>query len=203
MILTPLLQYDFHTIPQDGDQVITAPPPSLIPTPVQTPAPTSIQRRIATSPPTSAPAPSVTSSTQQLVTKYGAATKFIQQKFNATKTTVHVDGTIRTNHVYAACHKTTGQIYSNQIGQFTILSSSGNKYVFLLYNHDSGYIDARTMATKTKEQIIKAYKESIAMLKTRGFKPKLQCLDNKAYKALIHEIESEDIGIQLTPVGLH
>ena len=59
------------------------------------------------------------------------------------------------------------------------------------------------MTAKTKDQIIKAYKASIAMLGSRWFKPKLQQLDNEASKALVNEMQTENIDFQFTPAGLH
>ena len=58
------------------------------------------------------------------------------------------------------------------------------------------------MPSKTKEQIIKAYKESVILLQLRGLHPQLQRLDNVA-QALLQEITKADIDYQLTPEGLH
>ena len=37
---------------------------------------------------------------------------------------------------------TTGKIFTDQTGRFPIPSSTGNQYVFLLYDYDSNYIHA-------------------------------------------------------------
>ena len=104
----------------------------------------------------------------------------------------------RTNHIYAACEPTSGTIYTDQTGHFTLPSSSGNKYLFICYDYDSNYINAIPMATKSQDQILKAYKTAIAMLQAKGLHPKLQRLDNEASQALINEIDHNNIDLQLT-----
>ena len=114
-------------------------------------------------------------------------------------TTPNIDGTTPTSQVYAACQQITGQIFTDQTGQFTIPSSSGNKYVFILYDYDSNYIDTVLMPSRTKHQILIAYHKSIKMLKRRGLKPQLQRLDNEASDILREFMQDKDIKFQLTP----
>ena len=109
----------------------------------------------------------------------------------------------RTNSVYAACLPMTGEAYSDQTGQFPIPSSAGNKYIFVLYDYDSSYITAIAIPSRTKEQILGAYKSAITMLTKRGFKPQLHRLDNEASTILKEYMHEEDIDFQLTPAGIH
>ena len=125
-----------------------------------------------------------------------------QQKHTTTLQTIPTSNK-RTHHIYAACEPVTGAIYTDQTGHFTVPSASGNKYIFVCYDYDSNYIDARPLTGKTKEQIVKAYQASIKMLQSRGLHPQLQRLDNEASQALIHEINKNNIDFQLTPAGLH
>ena len=150
-------------------------------------------------------------STRQTVNKLVALpphTHLIQQEPNETidkpiPSTNQTQSPQRTQHIYAACEPITGAIHTDQTGHFTLPSSSGNKYLFICYDYDSNYINAIPMAARTQEQIVKAYKTSINMLKDKGLHPKLQRLDNEASRALIKEIDTNSIDYQLTPAGLH
>jgi len=44
-------------------------------------------------------------------------------------------------------------------------SIAGNAYLCVLYNYDANYIDAVPMSSKTKHQILAAYKNITMMLK--------------------------------------
>ena len=48
----------------------------------------------------------------------------------------------RSKYVYPACIPITRQIHTDQTGAFTVPSSNGNKYLFVLYEYDSNYIYA-------------------------------------------------------------
>jgi len=97
----------------------------------------------------------------------------------------------------------TGQIHTDQTGKFLVPSTSGNKYLFVLYDYDSSYIHAEPIPSRTKFQILKAYKKTIKMLKGRGLTPMLQRLDNEASTLLQEYMAEEGIDYQLTPAGLH
>lgn len=114
-----------------------------------------------------------------------------------------IDTEKRLKIVYPACIDVTGQIYTDQTGQFLVPSISGNKYLFILYDYDSNLIHAEPMTSRTQHQILAAYKKSMAMLKSRGFTPQLQRLDNEASKLLRDHMTSEGVDFQLTPAGLH
>ena len=109
----------------------------------------------------------------------------------------------RTHHVFTTCEPITGKIFTDQTGQFICPSISGNKYLFILYDYDSNYIDAVPMPSKTKHQILLAYQKSIKMLKSRGLRPQLQRLDNEISDILREYMQEQNIKFQLTPAGLH
>ena len=111
--------------------------------------------------------------------------------------------TTRTRYIYATCEPITGRVHSDQTGALPITSISGNKYIFILYDEDSNYIDAVPIPSRTKHQILAAYKSSHAMLKSRGLQPRLQRLDNEASIILKDFMYSENVDFQLTPAGIH
>ena len=78
----------------------------------------------------------------------------------------------------------TGQIYTDQTGQFITLSSNGNNYLLVLYNYDSNAIFAQPLITCTGKAILTAYKILHTELCCTGLHPKLQYLDNECSKIL-------------------
>ena len=83
-----------------------------------------------------------------------------------------------------------------------IISISGNWYIFILYDDDANYIDAVPIPSRTKHQILKAFQQSESILKSRGLEPRLQCVDNEAFKLLKDYMYKENITFQLTPAGI-
>jgi hypothetical protein len=101
------------------------------------------------------------------------------------------------------CHCTNGMIYTYPTGKFLMPSVSGNQYVLLVYKYDSNYIYGAPMPDCTGPSIISAYKTTIQLFESRGFKPLLQRLDNVASRVLQVFIDEEDIDLQLAPPQVH
>ena len=110
---------------------------------------------------------------------------------------------IRTNFVYAKCETIKGQIYTDQSGRMAVTSASGMNYVLTLYDYDSNLIWSFPIPTRTKHQIVKAYKQAFKMLQTKGLKPKLQRLDNECSDLLKEYLADNNVKYQLTPSGKH
>jgi hypothetical protein len=110
---------------------------------------------------------------------------------------------LRTNHIFPACLPISGQIYTDQSGKVLITSASGMNYIFLLYDYDSNLIWAVPIPTRTKLQILKAYKSTLKLLQSRGLKPQLQRIDNECSALLKEYMAQEHVTFQLTPKGKH
>jgi len=158
--------------------------------------------------------------TEELITKHLPASMNTslghmhqtRQGLRSTKTKTSVDNqlvpdvTTRTNLVYATIldpTDPTGNIYTDLCGRFPILSSQGNKYIFVLYDYDSNAILARAMKNRSDSEMVKVFTELADYLTTRGFKPQYQVLDNEASKALKKAIVGQNITYQLAPPGNH
>ena len=74
----------------------------------------------------------------------------------------------------------TGELHIYQIGVLSIPSMSGNTCVYILYNDDANYIHVVPIPSQTKPKILRAYKISYNILKSRYLEPKLQRLENEA-----------------------
>jgi hypothetical protein len=109
----------------------------------------------------------------------------------------------RSHFCYASIIEPTGQIYSDQTGKFVQASSTGNNYLFILYEYDSNLILAEPMKTRSAQSILTAYKTVHAQLCRSGLRPQLQRLDNECSAALKDYMREEHIDFQLVPPGSH
>ena len=110
-----------------------------------------------------------------------------------------------THHCFASVMtpSTTGQIHTDQTGQFVVPSSTGYNYLLILYDYDSNSILAEPMPRRTGLCILHAYKVVHARLVAAGLRPKLQRLDNEASAILKDFMAEEGIDYQLVPPGSH
>jgi hypothetical protein len=113
----------------------------------------------------------------------------------------------RTNFVYATVgvvHVPTGQLYTDQTGRFPVDSNEGHKYVMILYDYDSNVILTAPLKDRKGPTIKQAYEQLHRLLvSNKGFRPKLQKLDNEASITLKDFLSDEGIEFQLTPPGMH
>jgi hypothetical protein len=91
------------------------------------------------------------------------------------------------------------QLYTDLTGKFSVRSSKGNSYVMLCYIYDGKYIKVVPMKSRSASEWVKAYGSIHQELTIKGFKPKLQTLDNKASTALKNFFTAENIDYQLVP----
>jgi hypothetical protein len=113
-----------------------------------------------------------------------------------------LDHGIKTQYVYAATID-AGQIYTDQTGRFPVVSSTGNKYIMVLYDYDSNAILAKPIKDRTAPEFLKAFQVMEQELVDRGLKPKLMKLDNEASKLLKDYLYHQDFTFQLVPPYSH
>jgi hypothetical protein len=88
-------------------------------------------------------------------------------------------------------------------GKFPVLSSKGNSYVMLWYINDCNYIKVVPMKSRSASEWVKAYHSIHQELRVKGFKPKLQTLDNEASAAFKNFFTANNIAYQLVPPHYH
>jgi hypothetical protein len=113
-----------------------------------------------------------------------------------------LDQGIKTQYVYAATID-AGQIYTDQTGRFTVVSSKGNKYIMLLYDCDSNATLAQPIKDRTAPELLKAFQVMEQELVARSLKPKLMKLDNEASTLLKTYLHQQNITFQLVPPYSH
>jgi hypothetical protein len=77
-----------------------------------------------------------------------------------------------------------GQLYTDLTGKFPVRSSKGNSYGMVFYDYDCNYVKGIPMKSWSASEWVNAYDHIHQELTVKGFKPKLQTLDNEASAAL-------------------
>jgi hypothetical protein len=106
-------------------------------------------------------------------------------------------------HLMYAVMVDQGQLYTDLTGKFPVRSSKGNSYVMVCYVYDCNYIKVIPMKTLSASEWVKAYDTIHQELTVKGFKPKLQTLDNEASAALKNDFTANDVDYQLVPPHCH
>jgi hypothetical protein len=106
-------------------------------------------------------------------------------------------------HLMYAVVVDQGQLYTDLTGKFPAQSSKGNSYVMVCYVYDCNYVKVTPMESRSASEWVKPYDTVHQDLTVKGFKPKLQTLDNKASAALKNFFTVNDIAYQLVPPRCH
>lgn len=92
----------------------------------------------------------------------------------------------------------------DQTGRFLVTSSKGNKYVIVIYDHDSNVILARAIKTKSALEQLEKIKEIHSYLNQRNIIPKIHIIDNECPEIVNNCITStKNIELLLVPSYLH
>jgi hypothetical protein len=88
----------------------------------------------------------------------------------------------KTHLVYAVVVD-QGQLYTDLTGKFPVRSRKGNSYVMVCYIYGCNYAKVISMKSRSASEWVKAYDSIHQELTVKGFKPKLQTLENEASAA--------------------
>jgi hypothetical protein len=114
------------------------------------------------------------------------------------KPTPDTDLGTKTHLVYAVVDD-QGQLYTDLTGKFPVRSSGENSYVMVCYVYDCNYVKVIPMKSISASEWVKAYDTVHKEITVKGFKPKLQTLDNEVSTALKTFFTANDITYQLVP----
>jgi hypothetical protein len=78
-----------------------------------------------------------------------------------------------------------GQIYTALTGTFPARSSKGNNVIMVCYSYDVNYIRPISMKSKSGAEWVRAFSIVFYERTSKGFKPKLQTMDNEASAAIL------------------
>jgi hypothetical protein len=82
----------------------------------------------------------------------------------------------------AFADKITGVVYNDLTGNFPYMSLDGSICFFVLYHYQTNAILATPTANLDNKSIFEAYKTHFKMLEAKGYKPKVNVMDNQATK---------------------
>jgi hypothetical protein len=108
-----------------------------------------------------------------------------------------------TTHLVYAVLVDQGQLYTDLTGKFPVRSSKGNSYVMVCYVYDCDYVKVIPMKSRSASECVKTYDTIYQELTVKGFKPKLQTLDNEASAALKIFFTANNVEYQLVPPRCH
>jgi hypothetical protein len=116
--------------------------------------------------------------------------------------TADTDLGAKTHLVYAVLVD-QGQLYTDLTGKFPVQFSKGNSYVMVCYVYDLNYVKVMEMKSRSASEWVKAYDTVHQELTVKGFKPKLETLDNEASAALKNFFTTDVVEYQLVPPHCH
>jgi hypothetical protein len=108
----------------------------------------------------------------------------------------------KTHLVYAVVVD-QGQLYTDLTGKFPVRSSKGNSYVIVCYVCDCNYVRFIPMKSRSASEWVKSYDTIHQELTVKGFKPRLQTLNNEASTSLKRFFTTNDVAYQLVSPHCH
>jgi len=88
-------------------------------------------------------------------------------------------------------------------GRYPTTSQRGNKYVFVMYDYDTNYINAIAVKSRKTNEYLRAFQECYDELATRGLEAQLVRLDNEVSRDLIACIQENKLSYQIVSPGNH
>jgi hypothetical protein len=103
----------------------------------------------------------------------------------------------------AFADKTSGIMYHDLTGLFPFMSFDGSVCFFVLYHYEPNVILATPIAGLDDVSIYHAYKKYFEELTDKGFKPKLNIMDNQATKHIKKFLTDNDCQLQIVEPHSH
>ena len=115
-------------------------------------------------------------------------------------TTVYVPETKK--HIIIKFER-TGRNYMDMTGKFPHQAASGANYTLIMYSHDTGYIHAETLASRSAADIVACFERGIELFDLGKDKPSIERIDNECSKEMRMICKHLTITIELAPPGQH
>jgi hypothetical protein len=114
------------------------------------------------------------------------------------------DATIANIFCFGAfADKTSGTFYNDLTGSFPFVLLEGSSCFFVLYHYESNCILASPIKGMDDRTIFETYKKYFEELTSKGFKPKLNIMDNHATKHIKQFLSENDCKLQLVEPHNH
>jgi hypothetical protein len=103
----------------------------------------------------------------------------------------------------AFADKITGVVYNDLTGNFPFMSLDGSVCFFVLYHYETNSILATPITNLDDKSIFEAYKANFEMLEAKGYKPKVNVMDNQATKYIKKFLTEKGCKLQLVEPHNH
>ncbi len=103
----------------------------------------------------------------------------------------------------AFADRQSGVVYNDLMGNFPFVSFDGSVCFFVMYHYEAHAIMATPIARLDDQSIFNAYKANFNELAQKGFKPKLNIMDNQATKHIKQFLTEEECKLQLVEPHNH
>ena len=103
----------------------------------------------------------------------------------------------------AFADKNSGIVYHDLTGTFPFMSFHGSVCFFVIYHYESNAILPTPTAGLDNVSIFNAYKKYFKELTAKGFKPKLNVMDNQATKHIKKYLTENDCKLQVVEPHNH
>jgi hypothetical protein len=134
-----------------------------------------------------------------------------RQNIRSTKENIHESddeditpqGSGEKSHLVFAVVHAQSQIYTNLTGTLPTRSSKGKNVLMICYSYDANYIKPIAMKSKSGAEWVRAFDILFDEMTAKGFKPKLQTMDNEASALLKKYSTEKEMNYQLVPPHCH
>jgi hypothetical protein len=103
----------------------------------------------------------------------------------------------------AFANKITGIVYNNYTGKFPFILLNGNVYFFVMYYYKTNTILATPLPGHNSNSILKVFKKNFKYLEEKGYKPKLNVIDNQATMVIKAYLTLQQVSLQLVKSHNH
>jgi hypothetical protein len=99
--------------------------------------------------------------------------------------------------------KVTGVVYNNLRGNFPFMLLDGSVCIFVMYHYETNAILATPIANLDDKSIFKAYKAYFEMIEAKGYKPRVNVMDNQTTKYIKKFLTKKECKLQLVEPHNH
>ncbi len=103
----------------------------------------------------------------------------------------------------AFADKMMGVVYNDCTGNFPFMSLDGNVCFLVMYHYETNAIFAVPIPGLNSKSILDAYKKIFEYLVSKGYKPKVNVMDNQATKAIKEYLVTQQCKLQLVEPHNH
>ena len=103
----------------------------------------------------------------------------------------------------AFADKISGVVYNDLTGNFPFMSIDGSVCFFVLYHYELNAILVKAIANVDDHSIYEAYKEVFETLEAKGYKPKMNVMDNQATKFIKKFLTKKECDLQVVEPHNH